>query len=116
MDEKPGIQALSRKQTRHLGPGKQAKFDPEYKRNGTITLIATREVVDGRLIHQTFTKSHKEDVFLKHFQESLAKIAQDEWVIVLMDQLVTHKSASLVEWVAGQIGFQDGPQRTGFCQ
>jgi len=106
MDEKPGIQALSRKQTRAIAPGKQARFDPEYKRNGTITLIATKDVADGRLIHQTFTKSHKEEVFLTHFQESLAKIPEDEWVIVIMDQLVTHKSASLVEWVARKIGFE----------
>lgn len=106
MDEKPGIQALGRKQTRALEPGKKANFDPEYKRNGTTTLIASRDVADGQVIHQTFTRSHDEGTFLKHFQESLSKIRQDEWVIVIMDQLVTHKSASLVKFVAGQIGFQ----------
>lgn len=106
MDEKPGVQALSRKQTRSIQPGKQARFDPEYKRNGTITLIASRDVADGRVIHQTFTKSHTEEVFLKHFKESLDEIPDEEWVVVIMDQLVTHKSASLVKWVAQQIGFQ----------
>lgn len=106
VDEKPGIQALSRKQTRALAPGKRAHFDPEYKRNGTVTLIATKDVADGQVIHQSLTNSHKEEVFLTHFQESVAKIPEDQWVIVIMDQLVTHKSASLVEWVAGQNGFQ----------
>ncbi len=106
IDEKPGIQALSRRQTRSIGPGKRSHFDPEYKRNGTITLIATKEVADGKLIHHSLTKSHKEEVFLEHFQQSLAKIPSDQWVIVIMDQLVTHKSASLVKWVAQQIGYQ----------
>lgn len=106
MDEKPGIQALSRKQTRAMAPGKQARFDPEYKRNGTITLIGTKDIADGQIIHQTFTGSHTEEVFLAHFQQSLAQIPDNEWVIVIMDQLVTHKSASLVKWVAKKIGFQ----------
>jgi hypothetical protein len=107
MDEKPGIQALSRKSTRLIKPGKQARFDPEYKRHGTATLIASRDVADGSIIHQTIAKSHKEEVFLQHFQESLDQIPDEQWVIVIMDQLVTHKSAPLVQWVAQKIGFQE---------
>ena len=106
IDEKPGIQALSRAQTRGLSPGQVAKFDPEYKRNGTTTLIASKEVADGQLIYQTFTNTHNEQVFLSHVQGTLAHIPDHHWVILIMDQALTHKSASLVEWIAQQIGYQ----------
>lgn len=106
IDEKPGIQAISRQRTRQLSPGQTPKFDPEYKRNGTTTLIASKEVADGQLIYQTFTNSHNEEVFLSHVQGTLAQIPDHQWVVLIMDQLVTHKSASLVKWIAQQIGFQ----------
>jgi hypothetical protein len=49
-DEKTGIQALERKHPKKsMRPGQEERIEFEYKRNGTLCLIANWDVVLGAL-------------------------------------------------------------------
>ena len=103
-DEKTGIQALRHLKVEAMKPGRDERKDPEYKRNGTTTLIASRDVKAGKINAFSLGKTRKEHDFLEHVKEIVATDPTGEHVIIC-DQLNTHKSVSLVEWVAGQIGY-----------
>lgn len=100
-DEMTGVQALERK---HPGmpmtPGHVERREFEYKRHGTLSLIVSRDVVTGMILAPTSGPTRNEADFLAHIQ---AVVATDpliqRWHIVC-DNLNTHQSASLVEWVA----------------
>ena len=49
IDEKPGIQAISR-YIQSMEPGKPERYNHEYKRNGTMDLFAAFRVNDGKVI------------------------------------------------------------------
>jgi hypothetical protein len=98
-DEKTGIQAISHLQTSKMGIGKLKKIESEYVRNGTTCLIASRNISTGQLNAYTLGQTRKEEDFLARIQEIVATQPDKEHVIIC-DQLNTHKSASLVKWVA----------------
>ena len=77
----------------------------EYTRHGTLTLIAGIDVATGRLLHHTLGPRRTEQDYWTFIEDQVSSLEPDEQVIFLMDQLNAHKSASLVRWVAGQIGF-----------
>lgn len=60
----------------------------------------------GELIHQNIQPTRTEEDFLNFTIQTVNCYPQQDEVILLADQLNTHKSASLVEWVAEQIGFE----------
>ena len=103
-DEKTGIQAISHLNTEAPKKGRLKRVDPEYKRNGTTCLIAGLEVKTGKITNYTQGDTRNEEDYLRHIQEIVSKHPDDEHIIVC-DQLNTHKSASLVEWVADQIKY-----------
>jgi transposase len=103
-DEKTGIQALRHLKVETMKPGRDERKDPEYERNGSTTLIASRDVKTGKINAFSLGKTRKEEDFLEHVKEIVATDPQGEHVIIC-DQLNTHKSVSLVEWIAEQIGF-----------
>jgi hypothetical protein len=50
-DEKTGIQALEHVNEKQLmKPGQVERIDPEYERNGTTGIIASRNVVTGEIV------------------------------------------------------------------
>lgn len=104
-DEKTGIQALSHLKVEAMKPGRDERKDPEYVRNGSTTLIASRDVRTGRINAFSLGKNRKEEDFLEHVKEIVSTAPLGEHVIIC-DQLNIHKSTSLVEWVAGKIGFK----------
>lgn len=98
-DEKTGIQAISHSQTSKMSIGKLKRIESEYIRNGTTCLIASRNIKTGKLNAYTLGQTRKEEDFLKHAQEIIAT-RSDKKHIIICDQLNTHKSASLVRWIA----------------
>jgi len=104
-DEKTGMQALEPLQAQEMEPGREEKRDPEYTRHGTLCLIAARSVSSGEIIQYTLGETRTEADFLKHIQLVIATDPGGRWIIVC-DQLNTHMSATLVEWVAQQVGHQ----------
>ena len=106
VDEKTGIQALNRKET-GTSKGKIKKQEYEYQRNGTTTLIGAVDVSNGKLIHGHLGPTRNEEDFLKFSQQIVGIYPKEDEIIILADQLNTHKSASLVKWIATEIGFDE---------
>ena len=105
-DEKTGIQALQ-----HLYPpkpvraGQVARIEHDYDRHGTLCLIANLEVATGRIVAPSVGPQRTEADFLAHIQQTVAQAPQDLWLFIV-DNLNTHQSASLVEWVAHHCGIE----------
>jgi transposase len=85
-------------------PGSPEKIEYEYIRHGTLCLTGSFEVATGKIIFHTLGPERKEPDFLQHIQNTVALDTAGTWVFVL-DQLNTHKSESLVRWVASEIGY-----------
>jgi hypothetical protein len=68
--------------------------------------MAATDVAKGSLLHHRLHPTRTETDFLIFVQGIVAQLPAKEEVILLADQLNTHLSASLVEWIAQQIGFQ----------
>ncbi len=79
--------------------GQPERKEPEYKRNGTQCLIASRSVNTGKIDAFTIGNSRTEKDFLEHIQ-NIALTNLNARHVIICDQLNTHKSASLVEWIA----------------
>lgn len=103
VDEKTGIQALERQIVTHLG-GK--RIESEYVRHGTTCLLAALEVGQGKVVHHLLRDTRKEEDYLELVQGLVSKYPKDKQLVILADNLNTHMSASLVEWVASEIGFE----------
>jgi hypothetical protein len=97
-DEKTGIQALEREIT-PMKEGQCERQDSEYERHGTQCLIANFEVATGKIISPSVGDTRTEDDFVEHIKRTLNTAPDNHWVIIV-DQLNTHKSASLVKFVA----------------
>lgn len=110
-DEKTGIQALERAapskplQAASAGqPSRCERQEYEYIRHGTQCLIANFEVATGQQIAPSIGATRTEADFVAHIAQTVQTAPDEAWVFIA-DQLNTHQSASLVEWVAGQIGY-----------
>jgi len=107
-DEMTGVQALERK---HPGlplvPGKVERREFEYIRHGTRAFILARDVVSGQVVAPSVGPTRTEADFLTHLQGVVATDpSATRWHIVT-DNLNTHQSASLVQWVAQRSGITD---------
>ena len=102
-DELTGVQALERKHpSLPMAPGKVERREFEYVRHGTCSFILSRDVVTGQIVAPYAGPTRTEADFLAHVQ---AVVATDpratQWHFVV-DNLDTHRSASLVRWVADE--------------
>ena len=99
--KKPACKRLERlHQIRPMKPGLiEALREYEYKRYGTLTLIANFEVATGHVIAPTIRPTRTEEDFARHLAATLDTDPQAPWIFV-MDQLNIHKSESLVRLVA----------------
>lgn len=105
VDEKTSIQAIEREvSSLPMIWGSPEKIEFEYTRHGTQCLIANFEVASGQILVPTIAATRKEEDFLNNIKSVVATCPDTEWIFIL-DQLNTHKSESLVRWVASQIGF-----------
>lgn len=113
LDEKTGIQALERLHP-DIAPqaGKTRLREYEYIRHGTMTLIAGKSVAQGTIFPYLMGATRNEADFLKFIQQIVATDPGKNWIFIA-DQLNTHKSASLVEWIAKNIQFKEDLGRKG---
>ena len=89
-----------------MKPGQVERVEFEYLRHGTQCLIANLDVVTGKIVAPTVSDTRTEADFVAHMQQTVALAPQDSWICVV-DQLNTHKSESLVRWVADVCGLAD---------
>jgi len=100
-DEKTGIQAVSHLKTTSEKLGQKKRIESEYKRNGTTCLIAGRDIATGKIISFHLGNTRTEFDYLNHIK-SIVATAPDKNHVIVADQLNTHKSESLVRWIASQ--------------
>lgn len=113
-DEMTGIQALEREVIKPMRSGDVERVEFEYERHGTQCLLANFDVVSGQVIAPTVSDTRTELDFVTHLQQTVTLAPQDGWIFVV-DQLNTHKSESLVRWVAEACGISDVLGVKGRC-
>ena len=107
IDEATSLQALERPAAnKPAQPGQIPKQEYEYIRHGTTTLTAGLDVVTGRIVSPTLEATRTEPEFVAHMARTVNIDDTAEWIFVV-DNLNTHVSASLVEWVAETCDLDD---------
>lgn len=107
-DEMTGVQALERRYPdKKALPGMKAKQEFEYIRHGTISMSAFMDVITGRIAEPYLNATRTEEDFVSALDQVIKTEPQKKWIIIA-DNLNTHYSASLVEYVAKEIDYK-GP-------
>ena len=105
VDEKSQIQALDRTQPLlPLQPGQVERRTHDYRRHGTISLFAALNVATGKVITQTHRR-HRAKEFRGFLDRIAAEVPHDLDVHLVMDNLSTHKSPTIVRWLASHPRF-----------
>lgn len=95
MDEKPYQLVGNAREPLPMRPGNTQKIDSEYIRNGTCSIFAFIEPLGGK--HHVSVREHRT---AKDWAEEIRYLAEEmypdaEKIILVMDNLNTHKPASL---------------------
>lgn len=102
-DEMTGIQALERKHPGlPLRPGKVEGREFEYIRHGTLSFIINFEVATGQIGFVSCGPTRTEQDYLNHIKNTVAAEADVSRWHFAVDNLNTHKSESLVRFVAAE--------------
>jgi len=100
VDEMTGIQALERKYSEMpVIPGMPAKIEFEYIRHGTLCLIGFFDVATGKMISPYINYTRTEIDFVTAIEAAIETNPDAQWYFIV-DGLNTHKSESLVRFVA----------------
>ena len=115
-DEMTGIQALERKHpTIPMGPGRVERREFEYKRHGTVTLIANVDVAQGKVIAPAMGPTRNEEDFVTHIKQTVACAPEATRWHFVTDNLNIHQSESLVRFVAAHDGMEEDLGEKGKC-
>ena len=102
-DEMTGVQALERKHPGlPLRPGKVEGREFEYIRHGTLSFIINFEVATGQIGFVSCGPTRTEQDYLNHIKNTVAAEADVSRWHFAVDNLNTHKSESLVRFVAAE--------------
>ena len=98
-DEKSQVQALDRTQPGlPLKKGRASTMTHDYKRNGTTTLFAALNVLDGQVIAQC-QQRHRHDEWLKFLKKIDRETPKDKTLHLIADNYATHKHPNVQEWL-----------------
>ena len=99
IDEKSQIQALDRTQPGlPLKPGKCETMTHDYKRNGTTTLFAALNVLDGKVIGRCMQK-HRHQEFIRFLNTVEREVPAGKMIHVVLDNYGTHKHPKVMAWL-----------------
>ena len=99
IDEKTGIQAKSRKYpTRAVAPGRAARREFEYRRHGTVSLMAAMNVVDGTVLANIIERNDSV-TFIKFLTEIDQAVPRHLDVHLVMDNGSSHTSKDTKAWL-----------------
>jgi transposase len=99
VDEKSQIQALDRTQkSLPIYPGRCATMTHDYKRNGTTTLFAALDMLEGRLIAQCMPR-HRHQEFIKFLRRIDAETPAELDLHLIVDNYATHKHPRVKAWL-----------------
>jgi transposase len=100
IDEKSQIQALDRTQPGlPLKPGKCATMTHDYKRNGTTTLFAALNVLDGTVLGRCMDK-HRHQEFITFLNAVERAVPVGKVIHAILDNYATHKHPKVERWLA----------------
>jgi len=100
IDEKSQIQALDRTQPGlPLKPGKCATMTHDYKRNGTTTLFAALNVLDGVVLGRCMQK-HTHQEFIRFLNAVERDVPAGKVIHAILDNYGTHKHPKVRAWLA----------------
>jgi transposase len=99
VDEKSQIQALNRTQPGlPLKKGRCGTMTHDYKRNGTTTLFAALDLLQGTVIGD-FHKRHRHQEFLKFLRRIDREFADGRALHIVMDNYGTHGTPEVKTWL-----------------
>ncbi len=100
VDEKSQIQALDRTQPGlPMKKGRCGTMTHDYKRNGTTTLFAALNVLDGTVLGRCMQR-HRHQEFLRFLNAVEAAVPAGKLVHAIMDNYAAHKHPKVRAWLA----------------
>lgn len=100
VDEKSQIQALDRTQPGlPIKKGRAGTMTHDYKRNGTTTLFAAFDVLEGKVIGRCMQR-HRHEEFIRFLNTVEAETPKGKSVHVILDNYATHKHPAVLAWLA----------------
>jgi len=100
IDEKSQIQALDRTQPGlPMKPGKCGTMTHDYKRNGTTTLFAALNILDGTVVGRCMP-SHTHKEFIKFLNAVERAVRPGRIIHAIADNYATHKHPKVKRWLA----------------
>lgn len=100
VDEKSQIQALDRTQPGlPLKPGRCGTFTHDYERNGTTTLFAALQMVEGRVIGECYPR-HRHQEFLRFLRRLDDEFPKTTALHLILDNYGTHGHERVRRWLA----------------
>ena len=100
IDEKSQIQALDRTQPGlPIKKGRCQTMTHDYKRNGTTTLFAAFNVLDGAVLGRCMQK-HTHQEFIRFLNTVERQVPAGKIVHAILDNYATHKHPKVREWLA----------------
>ena len=100
IDEKSQIQALDRTQPGlPLKPGRCGTMTHDYKRNGTTTLFAALNILDGTVVGRCMPR-HTHQEFIKFLNAVERAVPAGKIIHAIADNYATHKHPKVIEWLA----------------
>jgi transposase len=99
VDEKSQIQALDRTQPGlPMKKGRLGTMTHDYKRNGTTTLFAALNVLDGTVIGKNMQR-HRHQEFIRFLNAIEAQVPDRKIVHVILDNYAAHKHPKVRQWL-----------------
>ena len=98
--EKSQIQALDRTQPGlPIKPGKAGTMTHDYKRNGTTTLFAALDVLEGTVISRCMQR-HRHQEFLRFLGAIERTVPAGKVIHAIFDNYGSHKHPKVLNWLA----------------
>jgi transposase len=100
IDEKSQIQALDRTQPGlPMKRGRLGTMTHDYKRNGTTTLFAALNVLDGSVIGRNMQR-HRHQEFIRFLNAIERDVPKGKAIHVILDNYAAHKHPKVRDWLA----------------
>jgi transposase len=100
LDEKSQIQALDRTQPGlPLKKGRARTMTHDYKRNGTTTLFAAMNVLDGTVIGRNMQR-HRHQEFIRFLNAVEREVRAGRTIHAIIDNYAAHKHPTVRRWLA----------------
>jgi len=100
VDEKSQIQALDRTQPGlPLKKGRAGTMTHDYKRNGTTTLFAAMNVLDGTVMGRNMQR-HRHQEFIRFLNAVEREVPAGKTIQAILDNYAPHKHPAVRQWLA----------------